>query len=662
LQTLLLTGQAMAQEQDEAGICRWVTDAAASLLTAPLVSISLNPAKQNSPKAVYGNLRDSPLPPAMVEDLAKLAEMEWSSPHRSGSTAVLPAEELPPTLTERGIGHLARMNVRKIQQDLGVLMVGWEDSRGIGSREQFVFSTLANQAAVALDNARLRRESDQRAERLASFNRIIQAINSRLDLPGVFRLLSSEAQALVTHERASVALVDPEGQTATVYGVAGQTVNLGTETVVPIASSMVGQVISSGQGYFNTDLEQSEVGLVERQGLLAMGIRSNVMAPLRGNDICFGSLDFGSFQVGAYGPDELALVQEIADKVAVAIINARLHEALQETTKTLRALIQASPLAVIARGPDAKVQMWNPAAERLFGWSEQEILGRPYPLVPEDKQDEFRANLERSLRGEALAGLETRRQNKDGTLIDVGIWTGPLGDGGAIVIVADITDRKRAQEVLLQQMRELAVLDERNRLAREIHDSLAQAFTAIIWQINAAERTVEGGGKQASQSLERVRDLAREGLTETRRSVWDLRAGPLGGRTLAEVLQQEIEKVTKGGDVETSFDLSGEEKVLPQGLEGALLRICQESLANILKHANATQVTVTLAFYDSQVRLAIRDNGLGFDPETPRTRDKDSGGFGLINMRERARLLGGELTAQSEPGKGTLVEAILPLE
>ena len=348
------------------------------------------------------------------------------------------------------------------------------------------------------------------------------------------------------------------------------------------------------------------------------------------------------------------LEREVAER-------SRVEEALQETNKTLQALIHASPLAVIVHDPDAKVQIWNPAAEQIFGWSEQEVLGHPYPLVPEDKQDEFRANMERSLRGEALAGLETRRQNKDGTQIDVGIWTGPLGDGGAIVIVADITDRKQAQEALLQQMQELAVLDERNRLAREIHDSLAQAFTAIIWQVNAAERTVEEGGKQASESLVRFRDLAREGLAEARRSVWDLRAGPLGGRTLAEVLQQEMEKVTMGGNIQTSFNLSGEERTLPPGLEGAFLRICQESLANVLKHANATQVTITLDFDDSRVRLAIRDNGVGFDPAAPRTRDRESGGFGLINMRERARLLGGELTAQSGPGLGTLVEAILPL-
>ena len=290
------------------------------------------------------------------------------------------------------------------------------------------------------------------------------------------------------------------------------------------------------------------------------------------------------------------------------------------------------------------------------------MLGRPHPLVPADKQDEFRANLERSRGGEALAGLETQRQNKDGTLIDVSIWTGPLVDGGAIVIVADITDRKQAQEVLLQQMQELAVLDERNRLAREIHDSLAQGFTAIIWQVNAALATVEAGGKQASQALQPVRDLARDGLAETRRSVWDLRAGPLGSRTLGEVLEQETEKINKGGDIQTSFALSGEERALPPGIEAAFLRICQESLANVLKHASATQVTVTLAFDDSQIRLAIRDDGVGFDPSAPRTRDRESGGFGLINMRERARLLGGELTAQSEPGQGTLVEAVLPLK
>ena len=231
-----------------------------------------------------------------------------------------------------------------------------------------------------------------------------------------------------------------------------------------------------------------------------------------------------------------------------------------------------------------------------------------------------------------------------------------------IALVRDTTERKQAQETLFQQTRELAVLEERNRLAREIHDSLAQGLTAIIWQLNAAEKAVESGGEPALQSLERVRNLARGGLQEARRSVWDLRAGPLEGCTLAEALEREIERVAGGGDVKISFVASGEERVLPSGVEAALLRICQEALTNVLKYANATEVTVTLAFGDSQVRLTVRDNGIGFDPELPTRRDRDSGGFGLINMRERARLLGGELTVHSEAGKGTLVEVTLSSE
>ena len=149
------------------------------------------------------------------------------------------------------------------------------------------------------------------------------------------------------------------------------------------------------------------------------------------------------------------------------------------------------------------------------------------------------------------------------------------------------------------------------------------------------------------KSLERVRSLARESLQEARRSVWDLRAGPLKGLSLAEALQQEMRKIFYGTDVQVSFDLSGTERVLLPGMEAAALRICQESLANIVKHANATEVTLTLSYSGSTVRLNTRDNGVGFNPETPTRHDRDKGGSRLTNMGERARLLGGELTVTS---------------
>ena len=613
LQTLLITGQAMSHEQDEERICHWVCDAAASLLGASFASIILRPAEQDSPEVVYGKLGDSPLSKHLTNRVAELARMEWPAPEATGGVATLQRAKLPPGLTRRKISQLLRVDVATIQQELGVLLVGKEVPMDLDSRDRFVLATLANEAALALENTRLRREAN-------------------------------------------------------------------------------------------------------------------------------------------------------------------------EQSQALRALIQASPLPIIARDRNAKVQMWNPAAERTFGWSEEEVLGSPYPLVPADKQNEFRANMERASRGDPLTGLETQRQRKDGTLIDVSIWTAPLPDGGAMVVLADLTERERSAEVLRESeekfhrifdysndaiflidpereaivdvnpracdmlgfsrqellslgvssihpnempqlqafarsvfeqgrgwtnqltcltksgtylpseisastveiggqtllvamirdtterqqaeetSRELAVLGERNRLAREIHDTLAQGLTAILWQINAAEHAVAEGGPQALEYLDRLRGLAREGLQDARRSVWDLRLGPLEGRTLSEALRGETERVAGAGEIQISFAVSGEEKVLPSGAEAALLRICQESLANMVKHSQATQSTVTLAYNDGQVRLAVQDNGIGFDPDIPGTRSKESGGFGLINMRERVRLLGGELTVRSQPGRGTLVEASLSLK
>jgi len=209
---------------------------------------------------------------------------------------------------------------------------------------------------------------------------------------------------------------------------------------------------------------------------------------------------------------------------------------------------------------------------------------------------------------------------------------------------------------LYQETREMAVLEERNRMAREIHDTLAQGFTGIVLQLEAAEQVLDEDVARAQEHLDHARKLARESLNEARRSVWALRPQALEQLPLVETLSQEIERFTQDSEVKANFTTSGKRRILSTDVENALLRICQESLANVRKHAQASHVEVNLVFEGETVRLRIHDNGIGFDPKV-----RSEGAFGLIDMTERARLLGGALVVQSESGKGTLIQVTMPM-
>lgn len=141
----------------------------------------------------------------------------------------------------------------------------------------------------------------------------------------------------------------------------------------------------------------------------------------------------------------------------------RAEEALREANETLRALVRASPLAIMALDPAGNVKTWNPAAERIFGWSIEEVLGRPLPIVPDEKQEEFLALRQRVLQGESYTGVEVRRKKRDGSPIEISISTAPLRDAhgeisGIMGVVADVTERKRMVEALIRRTRQLDAL------------------------------------------------------------------------------------------------------------------------------------------------------------------------------------------------------------
>ncbi len=212
--------------------------------------------------------------------------------------------------------------------------------------------------------------------------------------------------------------------------------------------------------------------------------------------------------------------------------------------------------------------------------------------------------------------------------------------------------------------RQTGVLRERQRMAHEIHDTLAQGFTSIVMNLEAAEGDVPPSSTRAHQHLDQARLTARESLTEARRLVWALRPEALESASLPDALDRLARRWSDESGISAGVNTTGTPCPLPSEVEAMLFRVAQESLNNARKHAvGASRVLVTLSYMGESVLLDVRDDGAGFDPAREfgmTRRDRDSGGFGLRGMRERVEGEGGVLTVESAPGEGSTLTVELP--
>ncbi len=214
------------------------------------------------------------------------------------------------------------------------------------------------------------------------------------------------------------------------------------------------------------------------------------------------------------------------------------------------------------------------------------------------------------------------------------------------------------QAQLLTQAREAGILEERQRLAREIHDTLAQGLTGIITQLGAVQQAKDDP-ERWQQHVENALALARESLNEARRSVHALRPAPLEGTRLPDALADTARRWSQVQAVQVRMVTTGEPVALSADADVALLRVAQEALANIAKHARATRVDITLSYMGDVVALDIRDDGEGF--AVGETADDARGGFGFESMRQRMAQVGGTLDVESEPGYGTAISVRVPV-
>ncbi|MBB5853182.1 sensor histidine kinase [Amycolatopsis umgeniensis] len=228
-----------------------------------------------------------------------------------------------------------------------------------------------------------------------------------------------------------------------------------------------------------------------------------------------------------------------------------------------------------------------------------------------------------------------------------------------------IIEQSKGRAALIEQLeasqaevsrlsREAGTAAERERMAREIHDTLAQGFTSIVTLTQAIESEMDTDPKAARRHLELAARTARENLAEARAMVAAELPSALASASLEEALRRQAERLTEEAGIEASIEIDGPLPALPMATEVVLLRGAQEALSNIRKHSRATRVSLSLSVVDGRVRLGVTDDGAGFDPAEP------TGGFGLAGMRTRADQVGGIVTVKSEPGAGTTLELEVP--
>jgi two-component system NarL family sensor kinase len=208
----------------------------------------------------------------------------------------------------------------------------------------------------------------------------------------------------------------------------------------------------------------------------------------------------------------------------------------------------------------------------------------------------------------------------------------------------------------------LAIAEERGRLAQEIHDGLAQGLTAISLQLDLADAYLPAKADKAAEKVRRALELSRTNLEEARRSVLDLRAARLQEVALPDALRRLAQRFVDESGIEIEFSSDSLRGRLSARVEMGLLRIAEEALDNIRRHAAAGEVHMSLQANDDQVTLAIEDDGVGFDPQIAARQAQHGTGFGLVGVRERARLLKGSLSIQSARGHGTRLTVTVPYE
>jgi PAS domain S-box-containing protein len=316
--------------------------------------------------------------------------------------------------------------------------------------------------------------------------------------------------------------------------------------------------------------------------------------------------------------------------------------ALQASEAELRALVSAIPDPMFVLTAEGRlVEAVEVKPNQLYRPIEEQIGQTLHQIFEKEQADEFLGYVRQVLRTQQMLTVEySLRTAEQETWFSARI--APIRHQQVIWLARDITACKRAGAA--------SILEERNRMAREIHDTLAQSFTGILAQVGAANQVLADDLEATQAHLDLIKELARTGLSEARRSVIALRPQLLEEGSLQSALHRLVTQIRVAAmDTTLYYEVKGTAYALPPEVESNLLRIGQEALTNAIKHANAEEIRVELIYESDRVCLRVKDNGRGFGVGSIPCVE----GFGLLGMSERAERIGAQLTIRSQPGQGT---------
>jgi PAS domain S-box-containing protein len=350
--------------------------------------------------------------------------------------------------------------------------------------------------------------------------------------------------------------------------------------------------------------------------------------------------------------------------------------ALQSAEARVGDLIESAMDAIISVDESQRIVLYNPAAEKVFLRPRAAVIGqRLNMLIPE----RFRAAHQEHIGEFARTGATSRRMGDprvlhglraNGEEFPIEASISQHSEGGRrlfTVILRDVTGRVRAEEALRkskEELRELALVSdsvreqEKSRIARELHDELGQALTALKMDVTWLRGHVPAGDEPLSGKLDDIEALLDGTVAATRRISADLRPLVLDDLGLGPAVEWLVQKFTERNGIPCELELGAPDLELRDPHASAVFRILQESLTNAARHARASRVEVSINVDREAVELSVRDDGRGFSPDDPRK----PGSYGLMGLRERAYLLGGEVSIASEPSRGTTIAVRIPLE